>query len=471
MNRLAGVVFIAAICALQGTAIAGPLNPDQAVRSLIAHGIIGRFPTGDFSAGHPLSRAQITELTEQAAGKSEGSGAELEGLQPVLAFRPAGAEHKFVPDAAQLRRFIGQTTQSGPMQPLLTGIALGSAPVDLMPTNAGAVASVRLAFVLNPRPGLVSFGPADGVPDSRIFAAPSKPMGGAQVADAVFGIREASLVSAQADVHATPSSSSGSVAVLNPGFARFTGFEASLPAGNTGLAGGSFRVYPVSGSSFEPGSLQSVSSAVTALRAPLKDGANFGIAPLTTLASASSFAYTPLSSNDAELSAGSLSAGQGLKADLSIPVRMGAFKAQGTLAALHLQELTPVTPFATSVRATEDQLTAGTKFDVHALGRPVSVNLSASYDRLLRNDRTAFLISNQSPAASNLSNEQLTVPSAPGGTTFNPNYVDVTRRSLGAAAAVPLTSDLSLNVQYKTQYYTGSYSALGQNVDGRKDSY
>ena len=166
---------------------------------------------------------------------------------------------------------------------------------------------------------------------------------------------------------------------------------------------------------------------------------------------------------------------QGVNVALSSPVRIGSLTLQGNIAAAHIQETTPnsfagmqyctgTTPgctFYSNQRATDDRLAAGTTFHLRAWGRPVALDLGASVERLSRDDRTAFT---SVPAS---------LPAVSSGSpiTFNPNYVDVTQRSLHAAAVVPLSRDLTLGVQYNTQFFTGSYAALGQNIDQRKDLY
>ncbi|MDQ6929256.1 MAG: hypothetical protein M3126_01140 [Candidatus Eremiobacteraeota bacterium] len=164
---------------------------------------------------------------------------------------------------------------------------------------------------------------------------------------------------------------------------------------------------------------------------------------------------------------------QGLKVELSAPVRIGAATVQGNFSAARLQELTR-SNFSTagSGRATDDRISAGTTFDVRALGRPIALNLGGSYEHILRNDATASSYVPYDPQAQGPDPGQiLAAPPGLGPAAFNPNVVDVTRRSLNAAAAVPLARNLRLNLQYNTQFYTGSYSALGQNIDGRKDFY
>ncbi|MFN2528389.1 MAG: hypothetical protein ABR584_06685 [Candidatus Baltobacteraceae bacterium] len=163
---------------------------------------------------------------------------------------------------------------------------------------------------------------------------------------------------------------------------------------------------------------------------------------------------------------------QGLKVSLSTPVRLGAYTVQGNFGAAHLQELAAnaytVRP---AFRGTNDSLSAGAAFDLRALGRPVSLDLSASVEQLRRNDSTTLTYLPYGGGSQGPDPGQFAAAGAGLSPAYNPNFVNITRRSLNAAAAMPLSRDLRLSLQYNTQYYTGSYSSLNQNIDGRKDFY
>lgn len=175
----------------------------------------------------------------------------------------------------------------------------------------------------------------------------------------------------------------------------------------------------------------------------------------------------------------------GLHLNMSVPLRVGSLFMHGNVGVTHVQETVPNSfgaaqycaglagcTLASGQRASDDQLSAGTTFDIRALGRRISLNLGGSYGRLYRPEVTAFPYVPYDPTSQSLEAGTLAAP--PGGSspiTFNPNYVNVSQRAVNAAAAVPLTRDLTLNLQYNTQYYTGSYETLGQNVDERKDFY
>ncbi|MBV8727827.1 MAG: S-layer homology domain-containing protein [Candidatus Eremiobacteraeota bacterium] len=115
----------------------------------------------------------------------------------------------------------------------------------------------------------------------------------------------------------------------------------------------------------------------------------------------------------------------------------------------------------------ENQVQAATTFDIRTLGRHVSLNLGGSYEQLHRPSGTGLPYVPYDPAVDNLDSPATRFTPL----TFDPNYVDVLKRTLNAAAAVPISRDLTLNLQYDTEYYTGSYQSFGQSIDERKDSY
>ncbi|GAC1657537.1 MAG: hypothetical protein NVS9B12_09650 [Vulcanimicrobiaceae bacterium] len=207
---------------------------------------------------------------------------------------------------------------------------------------------------------------------------------------------------------------------------------------------------------------------------PLSQPNSLVVAQNTGPASGSAYpAFNPFG----DTAPGSLSAyvpnTQGVHVELSAPVRLGSSSVQGNFSAAHLQEISPEAFGSTSTtRGTQDRLLAGATFNVHALHRSVALNVSGSYEHLLRSDSTGtayvpYSANSQGPDPGAF----VTAPAGFNPVSFNPNIIDVTRRSLGAGAVVPLSSNLRLNVQYNAQYYTGSYSGAAQNIDGRNDFY
>nr|MDQ2681547.1 hypothetical protein [Candidatus Eremiobacteraeota bacterium] len=179
---------------------------------------------------------------------------------------------------------------------------------------------------------------------------------------------------------------------------------------------------------------------------------------------------------------------QGITASVTVPVRIGALHFDAHAGGEHLQEVKPnsyaamqfcgsptpnsACPYYSSKPETDNSLNAGTTFHVNTLGRAVSIDLSGRYEKLSRNDTTAFPYVPYNPATQSF--DAATAAALPNGVspiTFTPNYVGVSNRSFNAAAAVPLTRDLTLNVQYNTQHYQGAYGQIGSNIDERKDYY
>ncbi|MBV9149143.1 MAG: S-layer homology domain-containing protein [Candidatus Eremiobacteraeota bacterium] len=169
-----------------------------------------------------------------------------------------------------------------------------------------------------------------------------------------------------------------------------------------------------------------------------------------------------------------------LRVNLTVPARIGGLAVQSNFGLAHLQGLDhsgasvqscSVLPALCAAAfesgSFENRLQAATTFDVRALGRHVSLNLAGSYAQLHRPAGTGLPYVPYDPAVDNL--DSPVAGAAP--LKFDPNYVDVLKRTLNAAAAVPISRDLTLNLQYNTEYYTGSYQSFGQSIDERKDSY
>ncbi len=107
---------------------------------------------------------------------------------------------------------------------------------------------------------------------------------------------------------------------------------------------------------------------------------------------------------------------------------------------------------------------AGANFGVEAGGRRVAVNVSSSYERLMRDDTTAY-----APAA------PLDAGAWPIGGDALPvvlNYADMSKLAIGANVAVPVTHVLTLNLNYRAQRLMGGYGLPGlDNVDANDSWY
>ncbi|MEO6835178.1 MAG: hypothetical protein ABI231_04650 [Candidatus Tumulicola sp.] len=108
---------------------------------------------------------------------------------------------------------------------------------------------------------------------------------------------------------------------------------------------------------------------------------------------------------------------------------------------------------------------AGANFDVRAGARNVNVDLSSNYERLTRNDSSAFSL----PAAGSASTWELPGADVP---LVVPNYADMSKVSVGAAVAVPVVSGLTLNFNYAVDRMYGGYGMPGlTNLDATDNSY
>jgi hypothetical protein len=150
----------------------------------------------------------------------------------------------------------------------------------------------------------------------------------------------------------------------------------------------------------------------------------------------------------------------------------------------HLEEIRPNSygqlvygpAFASSVRAKDDLYSLGTSFGLPAFGQKLTADLSANYEVLKRNDTTAFayvpynLLSQSNDAASTAA-----LAAIPGGgslVNFYPNYVNIKKIQINAAASLPLTQNVGLRLSYSTQRYGGSYgTTLTQSISEKKDYY
>ncbi|MBV8689230.1 MAG: S-layer homology domain-containing protein [Candidatus Eremiobacteraeota bacterium] len=168
-----------------------------------------------------------------------------------------------------------------------------------------------------------------------------------------------------------------------------------------------------------------------------------------------------------------------LRVNFTIPARFGGSAVQSNFGLAHLQGLDrnagvqscsilpALCAAAFGSGSFQNQVLAGTTFDVRALGRSVSLNFGGSYEQMHRPAGTAFPYVPYDPAADNHDSALTNISPV----TFDPSYVDVLKRTLNAAAAVPLSRDLTLNLQYDKEYYNSSYQSFGQNVDEQRDSY
>ncbi|MBV8490048.1 MAG: hypothetical protein JO199_05900, partial [Candidatus Eremiobacteraeota bacterium] len=107
---------------------------------------------------------------------------------------------------------------------------------------------------------------------------------------------------------------------------------------------------------------------------------------------------------------------------------------------------------------------AGANFDVRAGARKLNVDVSSSYEHLLRNDASSFSSSNLGGTGWQLPGDN--VPLAV------PNYADVSKLAVGANVAVPVFKGLTLNLNYDAARMLGGYGLPGvTNLDAIDNSY
>ncbi len=182
---------------------------------------------------------------------------------------------------------------------------------------------------------------------------------------------------------------------------------------------------------------------------------------------------------------------RGPMASVETPVRIGnvGFTLRGSYQ--HLEEIAPTAygsldfgpQYPTNVRERSDAYNLGTSFKLPVFGQQLTTSLSGTYETLQRLDTTPRQYYPIDPTTQAFDAASVTAANAAfptggnfgiGGSqvSFYPNYVNVRRVALTAAAALPLTHHLTLNGSYSTQRYGGEYgTTLGQNISERKDYY
>ncbi len=164
------------------------------------------------------------------------------------------------------------------------------------------------------------------------------------------------------------------------------------------------------------------------------------------------------------------------------PVRVGSFGFTANAAYQHLEEIHPAgqgalffgPTYASNVREHDDTYSAGATFAVPAFRRHLTANLSATFVALKRLDTTPFAYVPIDPSTQAADAAAFAAARALGGSrvSYYPNYVDVRHITLSAAAAFPLTKDLTLDGSYSQQSFGGSYgTTLKQNISERKIYY
>jgi hypothetical protein len=176
---------------------------------------------------------------------------------------------------------------------------------------------------------------------------------------------------------------------------------------------------------------------------------------------------------------------QGLTTSLSAPTRIGAFDFVLRGGYSHLEELQPDSlggllygpGYESQALLNFDTYTAGTSFSLPLFGQKANFNLNGSYETLKRLDETPEQYYPYNPATQGFDATAVASANAAFGATgsnvsFYPNYENMRHVTISVAAALPLTTNLTLNGTYSTQRYGGSFgTTLTQNISERKDYY
>ena len=139
---------------------------------------------------------------------------------------------------------------------------------------------------------------------------------------------------------------------------------------------------------------------------------------------------------------------------LAVPVRVGPVHFTGRVSGATAQD--------PSLALRDDAYAAGANFNVQAGKRDVNLDVSSDVEHLTRNDAVPFASTNAG------GNATWQVPSGGDAPILVPAFADVTKQTMRAAVAVPVTPRIQFNVQYNNQRLLGA-SGLG-SVDAQAAS-
>jgi hypothetical protein len=180
--------------------------------------------------------------------------------------------------------------------------------------------------------------------------------------------------------------------------------------------------------------------------------------PVAPAGGESSFVLAPRPDGDADAASFALD-GAGLSDTTESSVRrvslhVGRMQFQGHVEGADAQ--------APRIALQDSAYGAGANFAVRAGERQVDVDVSSTYEHLMRDDTTA--VSTVGVAGGSM---------LLGGDTVSaiPNYADVSKLGLGATVAVPVTRQLTFKLNYSAQRYLGAYGIPGlANLDASDNS-
>lgn len=144
------------------------------------------------------------------------------------------------------------------------------------------------------------------------------------------------------------------------------------------------------------------------------------------------------------------------QAGVAVPMRVGHVRFETHAEAAQAQ--------SSQLSLNDRALGAGATFDVRAGRRTFGVDLSSKFEHLTLQAPQFDASSFDRSANIGIGANQLPV--------FVPAYADVSKHTLSAGLAVPITRRLTASLQYDTQHLLGGYGVPGaNNLDARNDIY
>ncbi len=175
---------------------------------------------------------------------------------------------------------------------------------------------------------------------------------------------------------------------------------------------------------------------------------------------------------------------QSLKEDVRVPVRIGSVHFSGLVSGEQLQNSRGDAVRAMQVCGTTDEaaacpylhdertqtMAAGTNFNVRAGNTQVNLQLSGSVGRVSNGDAAMYQYVPLDP------DPQLDAVRAgspeDSSLLYYPGLTDMVRHGVNARLAVPISSKLTVGLQYDRAHYQGNYGTLfAPGLDATKDTY
>lgn len=173
----------------------------------------------------------------------------------------------------------------------------------------------------------------------------------------------------------------------------------------------------------------------------------FDLAAPSVTANASSFAPAAPMPDTSGINSGT--------ATVNVPVRVGPVSFQGRVEG--------GSSLANDSSLKANTYGAGANFNVQAGKRAVNVDVASRFEHLTRND-TPLAQSADGSSSWQLSNDNLPV--------LVPAFADVSKHTISAGVAVPVSRRLTAGVQYDTQHLLGGVGAPGlNNLDANNTEY